>query len=894
MIALSFPGQARAADDAGTSGDIVVSGQRETAIVTAQDDAINATSLTTIVSGEELRAQPQPNLADLLGRLPGLNSSVDQSRNAAATGEAQYLSIRGLDTAYNAYEFNGVRLAQTDARTRAISLNLLSPFGISQVRVEKAPTAAEDGDAIAGIVDLRTASPFELPAHHFQIRAQGQVAGRAAARDQDPWGGTVQLETAQTFGNFGIFASAYYGKKNVLSESTAFHKDYVKINNAIPGRERENLDNLTPRGVEWNLFRSRIERFGGSLNLEWKSDSTTLYSRTTYGEYRLKSWMDQTAIRQVDQVPAAANPNPVDEDGDQYYDANGFLALYGPGATYYFRTEHSNQSLFSSKLGGETRVGDLTLNYHAAYSKGTQDYPLRIQSKFGSPAYAAYDANGMATYRLETGRANPKAPQVVLDDAARAALTDLSTFKQAYVTSQFENTWERRWEGAFDAAWHMADEGLVSLQAGGKFESATHYANSLGSDGALQYDFADGEGQALNAVPGEVLNGFMNDAAQVPIYMIDTNWIEKQAHDLSLSKLPGIDPVLLEENRLRGVERRLSGYALATLKFGGLTLYPGVRFEHNTFKGTYWADNGDNSGFTTSSRSYNELLPSLIASYRPGDRTVLRFSARKSYSRPAFDLLLGPTERGYDEDGNLNYIFQPNPDLQATEAWNFDFSVEHKGAGSDMISASLYYKRLNHVLFSTGTTNASGDWNIWSNDTISPDGVEVSTLNTSAKGKVYGVELFGRYSFKGLPGLFDGLGVQGNLTLQRADAGLIVAGENRRQRMPQAPQVTFNAELFYNHGPASAALTYSYTGNKLYDLRSSQPDTYIQPVSTMNLFANYAITPRFTVGAAVQNVLDAHNFWSTAGESKSMLSVDRKGGYVETGRTYLLNLTYAM
>ncbi|MGO7251730.1 TonB-dependent receptor plug domain-containing protein, partial [Rhizobium brockwellii] len=83
-------------------------------------------SFATVVSGEELRLQPQQNLADLLTRLPGISSSVDQSRNAAATGEAQYVSIRGLDTSYNAYSLDGVRLAQTDARTRAISMNLLS------------------------------------------------------------------------------------------------------------------------------------------------------------------------------------------------------------------------------------------------------------------------------------------------------------------------------------------------------------------------------------------------------------------------------------------------------------------------------------------------------------------------------------------------------------------------------------------------------------------------------------------------------------------------------------------------------------------------------------------------------------------------------------------------
>ncbi|WP_369412023.1 TonB-dependent receptor [Hephaestia mangrovi] len=907
MISLSIYGPAWAApsDDSpgipnpssdSTTADeaksqIVVTGRAEAAIFDAQNDAIKNPSFVTIVSGDELRSQPQENLSDLLGRLPGLNSSVDQSRNAAATGEAQYLSIRGLDTAYNAYEFNGVRLAQTDAHTRAISMNVLSPFALSQVRVDKAPSAAQDGDAIAGVIDLITASPFDKRNHFFQIHAQGELAGRAAARDQDPWGGTVELETAQQFGNFGVYASGYYGKKHVFSESTAIHKDYVKYNENIPGAERDDIGNLVPRGVEWNVFRNNIERFGGTLNLEWKSDTTDLYSRTTFGEYRLKSWMDQTAIREVDALSADQNPNP--DNGN--YDANGFLAIYGPGATDYFRTEHSNQSLLSTKLGGESRLGALTLDYHLAYSHGLQSYPLRIQAKFGSPAYAALDANGKATFRLVTSLADRTSPQVVLDDAARAALTDLSTFKQVYVTDQFSRTTESRIESQMDATWHIADQGLQTIQAGVKAERANHHANSLGDDSALEYDFASGEGPALTSVPGKMLNGFMNDAAQVPFYLVDPGFIEGEARQLSLPKLATIDPVKLEENLFKGIEQRYSGYVLANLQFGNVSIIPGVRFEHNRFQGTYWAEDGDTSGFTTSARSYNEWLPSVITSFRPNDSTVYRLAVRKSYSRPALDLLVGPTSKSYDDNHKLVSVFIPNPDLRAVEAWNVDLSVEHKGRGTDMVSAALYYKRLNHVMFSTGTTDASGDWNVWGGPSqVSSDGVEIDTLDTSAKGSVYGLELFGRYSFRGLPGLADGLGVQANVTLQRADATVTVAGEQRRQRMPEAPQVMFNTELFYDHGPVSAALIYSYTGNKLYDLRSSQPDTYIQPVSDMDLTTSYRVSRQLNVGFSVQNLLNAHNFWSTAGDSKSMISVDRKGGYVEVGRTYMLNLTFSM
>ncbi|MGN8000736.1 hypothetical protein [Sphingomonas sp. 22176] len=48
-----------------------------------------------------------------------------------------------------------------------------------------------------------------------------------------------------------------------------------------------------------------------------------------------------------------------------------------------------------------------------------------------------------------------------------------------------------------------------------------------------------------------------------------------------------------------------------------------------------------------------------------------------------------------------------------------------------------------------------------------------------------------------------------------------------------------------------------------------------------------------TAGVSVQNLLNSHSYWATAGVGKALLSVDRKGGYVEVGRTYMLNLSYA-
>lgn len=123
--------------------------------------------------------QSQTSIADLAKQLPGVSVSRDQGRNQSATGEAQYVAIRGFDASYNAYTLDGLRLPQTAGSSRAISLNLFSPFAIGGIVNDKTPGAAKDADAIAVIVDLRTPTAFDFAAMLLRARVLTQAADLA-------------------------------------------------------------------------------------------------------------------------------------------------------------------------------------------------------------------------------------------------------------------------------------------------------------------------------------------------------------------------------------------------------------------------------------------------------------------------------------------------------------------------------------------------------------------------------------------------------------------------------------------------------------------------------------------------------------------------------------------
>lgn len=915
-IALMSPAWTAAAQSSDTT-EVVIKAQRRTAVQVALAEQRNAEGVASIISGEELRDQPQANLADLLTRLPGISSSSDMARLQAGTGEAQYVSIRGLDNSYNAFSFDGVRMPQTDSSTRAISLNLLSPFSLSAVRIDKAPTAQTDGDAIAGNIDFRTATAFDFRDNMFQVRSYLQTAELAADAGQDHLGYALQIEGAYKSADkrFGMYLSAYTTDKDTAGSSTAMQSDWEKFNINIPGTTRDNEGNLAGVGVQWNFFRNNIKRQGFTANFDLRGDAHDFYWRTTVGEYNILADLDQASLRR--ELPNAngvfqINPNP----SNGRYTADGLRADYGNMAGGYYRTENSDHSLFTTKIGGQSRLNNLTLNYHFAYNKGEQDYPMRAESAFyGIPYIGTPGQTGVAKATIQVDTKDPKNPRAVLTPEAYAYLNDPNNTKQWYVQGGFDEAWEEKNELALTANWEIKNGALTSILGGVKFESSDRFANRIDPGinrfrfpgkpviGGISYDFTTNnapfylpQGAVYATFPGETLTTFMGGAPQVPLRLVDPAVIENQYRTLAIPARP-YTVTELSRNQVSGEETRNSYFVQAVLDYGNLKVTPGLRIEDNSFKANYAQRRrvtGQPDAFVrvNSEKSYSQALPSVVAAYRPNDNTVYRGVLRTAYSRPSFDLLFGPDSISYATDGVTPIaINETNPDLKAVESFNLDLSAEYYSRGSDFFTATLFYKDLSDVIFANATTNTEGFFNIAST-TQKINGVDVSRLSNEGNGTVLGLEFAANHTLKGLPSYLDGLSVGGNVTFQETEAEVFYGGENRTLMLPNAPEIMYNAEIEYNKNALTMVLNYKYMGLRLLALRSDRSDTYAQPTQRLNFMTTYELSNGLTLGASVENLLDDHSYWATAGKGETYLTNDRRGGYVKAGRVFMLSLSY--
>lgn len=100
---------------------------------------INSNTLKNVISAEKLQQNPDANTIEAIGRLPGI--SVNRSG-----GEGAGFLLRGLDQSYSKILINGEPLA--------VGLNAISTYALQGVEVYKTLTANQEGNAVAGSVDL--------------------------------------------------------------------------------------------------------------------------------------------------------------------------------------------------------------------------------------------------------------------------------------------------------------------------------------------------------------------------------------------------------------------------------------------------------------------------------------------------------------------------------------------------------------------------------------------------------------------------------------------------------------------------------------------------------------------------------------------------------------------
>jgi len=312
----------------------------------------NADNIKNIIAADQIGRFPDPNAAEALQRVPGVNIERDQ-------GEGRYVSIRGLAPQFTNTSVNGEQIPSPEADVRFVALDAIPSDQLASIEVSKALTPDMDGDAIGGSINLITR--------------------------------TAQSHKANVSGSFGGGYNNLMGKPNLqgqLQYGQRFGKD-EKLGLLFNGNYYHNdlgSDNLE-RVVEDNELELRDysltrTRLGLSSSLDYKFNNhhevyfKGLYSRFTDREQRRRYVF-----------------KPGDEEIEKL-----------------IKDRFESQSVLSLNAGAKHTFKNLFLDYEAQYSYGEQNTPYDNEAAFaaGIPSVLDFSNSNFPKFTAEDYTNNSK------------------------------------------------------------------------------------------------------------------------------------------------------------------------------------------------------------------------------------------------------------------------------------------------------------------------------------------------------------------------------------------------------------------------------------------------------------------------------------------------------
>ncbi|MCH8686801.1 TonB-dependent receptor [Pedomonas mirosovicensis] len=222
------------------------------------------------------------------------------------------------------------------------------------------------------------------------------------------------------------------------------------------------------------------------------------------------------------------------------------------------------------------------------------------------------------------------------------------------------------------------------------------------------------------------------------------------------------------------------------------------------------------------SKKVTEFLPSVTLRYDITDNLRLRFNYGETIRRPNF-VDLNPFILYTDDLTNIGYGTGSggNPDLEPTRSKNFDLGLEWYFANDSAIYATLFRRKIDGLVVPLRQVRELVDPKY-----VATQFVVTQPVNAS-NGIMKGAEL-GMVYFPELPGLLNGLGVQGSMTLLDTKQNIPLTNE-KGEIIGEASSdffgvsdISYNVTLAYEHGPVGMRVSYVWRDDFLNNNEAAQ------------------------------------------------------------------------
>ena len=765
-----------------------------------QRRAINAQKsnlgITNVVSADQVGKFPDSNIGDALKRISGINVQYDQ-------GEARFGQVRGTSADLSSVTVNGNRVPSAEGDTRNVQLDLIPADMIQTIEVNKVVTPDMDADAIGGSINLVTKnSPYK--------RSIAATAGTGYNWISEK----AQLNLGFTYGDrffndkLGLMVSASYQNAPSGSYDTEFTWEQDKEGKAYVN------------DYQMRQYYVTRERQSYSAALDW--DISTNHKLTFKGIFNNRNdWENRYRTNLKDLEP----------------DGSATVRIQTKAGTPDSRNARlERQRTMDFALGGEHLFGLLSMDWHASYAKASEERPNERYIDFQ-----------LKKQKFDIDLSNERQPFASPKDGSTMTLNDEFSLKE--LTEQQEDIKEQ--DLKFSANFKLPFKNGNKLKFGAKVVRKTKDKTVDFYEYSPLDEDAFMENSLKNTVDQSNKHFMPNNKYQTGIYAS-----KEYTGALDLNNPALFEKEQVQEELAGNFEARetvSSGYVRFDSKITDrIELMSGLRIENTNlaYTGrTYDADE-DITGKTERQRnSYINFLPSLLVKWNVNDDFKVRGSFTQTLSRPKYSALV-PSVNIKRSD---NEITIGNPELKPTTSYNFDLSADYYFRSIGLVSAGIFYKKIDDFIVDQVSTNYEYQGNVYTRFTQPKNAGNANLL---------GVELSYQRDFGFIAPALKCIGFYGTYTYthSRVEDFNFEGRENEEGlSMPGSPAHTANASLYFEKAGLNIRVSYNFASDFIDEMgESTFYDRYYDKVNYMDANASYTFGKKIktTFYAEANNLLN--------------------------------------
>jgi iron complex outermembrane receptor protein len=856
---------------------VVVTGQRA-ALQSAQKIKQNSDEIVDSIVAEDMGKLPDRSVTEVLQRVVGVTIDRTMSKGDPEhfSVEGSGVSIRGLS--YVRSELNG-RDSFSANGGRSLNFEDVPPELVSGVDIYKNPSAEQVEGAVGGLVNLRTALPFDYKGFKASISADRTWSELKKGKTSPSASGLVSNRWKTPVGEIGALLDLAY------SES-ATRTDAFQVEPYYPLKDAAGNSVFAPKGAQWRTLEFNRKREGAYGALQWKKDDWS--SSLTYFKSKYEMQWDEQAIF------AQSSPYNIRLSPDSTFNSKGAL-LTGT------LTDSTGAGI---NFGDDTRTANrksntTDLSWNLRWRKDNWTVTTDIQHiKADTNSFDSTVATGIQMPKEQLDLTG-NVPKIIFSDADRAYLADPKNYYWAFTMEHLdrskadETAWRTDLKYDFDNpvlrdfrfGVRLTDRSATTVNSNPSYNWAAITQPWQGEISGLAYlgDPRFGGNTNLHS-----FNNFFNGGVSVPS-VVFPNVSLAQGYPASYAALHAYHDILCAEkgntctpwqpvsfgtdpagtNEQSEKTKALYGQ----LRFGWDNLqYPvdgnvGLRYVktdstahgYTVFSST--APTGSNltgvpipviapfSKAQDYDNSYHNFLPSLNLRLKVSDKLQFRFAAASALSRPDFTQLQGYTTLSQTADTTtntatgvttVNSVNQTgtgsgNPNLRPTTSKQVDLTMEWYFAPTGSFTAAVFNKQLKDII-----VNQVYNYQVADTSGKLQNFTTTGPVN-GAKGHARGIELAYQQYFDKLPGALSGLGMQANFTFVDSKRDLYngvsqkycTGGDNAANvnlnlngcdtngltfgnlPLENLSRQSYNIALLYDKGPWSSRLAYNWRSKSL-------------------------------------------------------------------------------